>query len=129
MVAVVGAGPAGSSAAQAIAASGMEVLLVDKKSEIGSPVQCGGFLPEAFELEKLMPRANLPRRRSGRFQSVIFCIALSCSASILLRETASSLPWPAGSWTGGHTIATLPPGLRAPEQEFCPRPAPALRKV
>jgi digeranylgeranylglycerophospholipid reductase len=60
MVAVVGAGPAGSTAAQAIAASGMEVLLVDKKSEIGSPVQCGGFLPEAFELEKLMPRAYLP---------------------------------------------------------------------
>jgi digeranylgeranylglycerophospholipid reductase len=60
MVAVIGAGPAGSTAAQAIAASGMEVLLVDKKSEIGSPVQCGGFLPEAFELEKLMPRANLP---------------------------------------------------------------------
>ncbi len=60
MVAVVGAGPAGSTAAQAIAASGMEVLLVDKKSEIGSPVQCGGFLPEAFELEKLMPRAHLP---------------------------------------------------------------------
>lgn len=60
MVAVVGAGPAGSTAAQVIAASGMEVLLVDKNSEIGSPVQCGGFLPEAFELEKLMPRANLP---------------------------------------------------------------------
>ncbi len=60
MVAVVGAGPAGSTAAQAIAASGKEVLLVDRKSEIGSPVQCGGFLPEAFELEKLMPRARLP---------------------------------------------------------------------
>lgn len=60
MVAVVGAGPAGSSAAEAIAAFGMEVLLIDKKSEIGSPVQCGGFLPEAFELEKLMPCAHLP---------------------------------------------------------------------
>ena len=60
MVAVVGAGPAGSSAAEAVAASGVEVLLIDKKSEIGSPVQCGGFLPEAVELEKLMPRAHLP---------------------------------------------------------------------
>jgi digeranylgeranylglycerophospholipid reductase len=60
MVAVVGAGPAGSSAAEAVAASGAEVLLIDKKSEIGSPVQCGGFLPEAVELEKLMPRAHLP---------------------------------------------------------------------
>ena len=60
MVAVVGAGPAGGSAAEAIAAQGGEVLLIDKKSEIGSPVQCGGFLPEAVELEKLMPRAHLP---------------------------------------------------------------------
>ena len=61
MVAVIGAGPAGSSAAEAAAALGMEVLLIDKKNEIGSPVQCGGFLPEAFELEKLMPGAHLPQ--------------------------------------------------------------------
>jgi len=61
MVAVIGAGPAGSSAAEAVAASGLEVLLIDKKNEIGSPVQCGGFLPEAFELEKLMPCAHLPQ--------------------------------------------------------------------
>jgi digeranylgeranylglycerophospholipid reductase len=59
LVAVVGAGPAGSSAAEAIAAGGAEVVLIDKKSEIGSPVQCGGFLPEAVELEALMPRARL----------------------------------------------------------------------
>ena len=61
MVAVVGAGPAGSSAAEAIAAAGTEVFLIDKKSEIGSPVQCGGFLPEAIELHKLMPHARLPQ--------------------------------------------------------------------
>lgn len=60
-VAVVGAGPAGSSAAEAIAAAGAEVALIDKKSEIGSPVQCGGFLPEAVELEALMPNARLPQ--------------------------------------------------------------------
>jgi len=61
MVAVIGAGPAGSSAAEAAAALGMQVLLIDKKNEIGSPVQCGGFLPEAFELEKLIPGAHLPQ--------------------------------------------------------------------
>ena len=60
MIAVIGAGPAGSSAAQAAAALGGEVLLIDRKSEIGSPVQCGGFLPETFELQRLMPRARLP---------------------------------------------------------------------
>lgn len=61
MVAVVGAGPAGSTAAEVVAASGTEVLLIDRKGEIGGPVQCGGFLPEAFELEGLMPRARLPQ--------------------------------------------------------------------
>jgi len=59
-VAVVGAGPAGSSAAEASAAAGARVLLIDKKREIGSPVQCGGFLPEGEELMALLPSARLP---------------------------------------------------------------------
>jgi digeranylgeranylglycerophospholipid reductase len=59
-VAVIGAGPAGSTAAE-VAARNAKVVLIDKKSEIGSPVQCGGFLPEPFELERLMPRARLPQ--------------------------------------------------------------------
>jgi digeranylgeranylglycerophospholipid reductase len=60
-VAVVGAGPAGSTAAEAAAAAGVEVVLIDRKAEIGTPVQCGGFLPEARELRGLMPFASLPR--------------------------------------------------------------------
>jgi len=60
-VAVVGAGPAGSSAAEAAAAEGVRVLLIDRKREIGSPVQCGGFLPEAEELAALLPAAGLPQ--------------------------------------------------------------------
>lgn len=59
-VAVVGAGPAGSTAAE-VAARIAKVVLIDQKSEIGSPVQCGGFLPEPCELEQLMPRARLPQ--------------------------------------------------------------------
>ena len=58
-LAVVGAGPAGSTAAL-VAARELEVVLIDRKSEIGSPVQCGGFLPEACELEALLPHARLP---------------------------------------------------------------------
>ena len=58
-LAVVGAGPAGSTAALA-AARDLDVVLIDRKSEIGSPVQCGGFLPEAWELEALLPHARLP---------------------------------------------------------------------
>jgi len=60
-LAVVGAGPAGCSAAEAAASAGLSVWLMDKKGEIGSPVQCGGFLPEAAELHKLLPSARLPQ--------------------------------------------------------------------
>jgi digeranylgeranylglycerophospholipid reductase len=60
-VAIVGAGPAGSTAAEVIAAAGLEVALIDRKAEIGTPVQCGGFLPETQELNELMPLARLPR--------------------------------------------------------------------
>ncbi|MEA2046372.1 MAG: NAD(P)/FAD-dependent oxidoreductase [Euryarchaeota archaeon] len=59
-IAVVGAGPAGSTAAEVAARLGAEVTLIDRKAEIGSPVQCGGFLPEAHELRALLPRALLP---------------------------------------------------------------------
>lgn len=40
-VLVVGAGPAGSSAARAAAEAGAHTILIDKKKEIGVPVQCG----------------------------------------------------------------------------------------
>lgn len=59
-IAVVGAGPAGSTAAETAAAKGLKVALIDRKEEIGTPVQCGGFLPETHELLGLMPRACLP---------------------------------------------------------------------
>lgn len=60
-VVVVGAGPAGSTAAEVAAAAGAEVLLIERKREIGTPVQCGGFLPEARELKELLPHASLPQ--------------------------------------------------------------------
>ena len=59
-IAVVGAGPAGSTAAEVAAKKGFEVVLIERKREIGSPVQCGGFLPEVQELRDLLPRAKIP---------------------------------------------------------------------
>ncbi|MDR2573196.1 MAG: NAD(P)/FAD-dependent oxidoreductase [Desulfovibrio sp.] len=44
-IAVIGAGPAGSSAARAAAASGADVLLLERRSEIGVPVRCAEFIP------------------------------------------------------------------------------------
>lgn len=39
-VVVVGAGPAGSSAAKTAAEAGLDVLLIEKRQEIGDPVRC-----------------------------------------------------------------------------------------
>lgn len=59
-VVVVGAGPAGSTAALYAAKNGASVLLLDKKREIGSPIQCAGFLPDASEVQALLREAKLP---------------------------------------------------------------------
>lgn len=42
---IIGAGPAGSSAAMASAAEGLDVLMVDRKKTIGVPVQCAEYVP------------------------------------------------------------------------------------
>ncbi len=39
---IVGSGPAGATTARFAAAKGLSVLLVDKKQELGSPIQCSG---------------------------------------------------------------------------------------
>lgn len=59
-VLVIGAGPAGSTAATYAAENGASVLLLDKKKEIGSPIQCAGFLPDASEVQALLHEARLP---------------------------------------------------------------------
>jgi digeranylgeranylglycerophospholipid reductase len=49
-IVVVGAGPAGSSAAMAAAKAGLKVLMVEKRAEIGSPKRCGeGLSKSALE--------------------------------------------------------------------------------
>ena len=52
-VVVVGAGPAGSLAAQAAAEEGATTLVVDHRPELGHPVQCGEFVPAPHELADL----------------------------------------------------------------------------
>ena len=61
-VLVVGAGPAGSSAARAVAEAGAKTIFIDKKKEIGVPVQCAEaigkylipFLPYRIPAEQLI---------------------------------------------------------------------------
>lgn len=45
-VVIVGAGPAGSTAAYSAAKAGAEVLVLDRRRELGVPVQCGEALAE-----------------------------------------------------------------------------------
>ena len=47
-IAIVGAGPAGSSAAKAAAQRGAKVLLIDRRQRIGVPVQCAEFVPQGI---------------------------------------------------------------------------------
>jgi digeranylgeranylglycerophospholipid reductase len=57
-VAVVGAGPAGSTAAGILAQKGFRTALFDRRSEIGVPIHCGELLPTLPELEDIFPRSK-----------------------------------------------------------------------
>jgi len=57
-VLVVGAGPAGSCTAREIAEAGFDVLAIDRREELGFPVQCGEFLPVPDELHRILPRSE-----------------------------------------------------------------------
>src|ERR1700733_12245503 len=41
-IVVIGSGPAGATTARYAAAGGARVLVVDKKQELGAPIQCSG---------------------------------------------------------------------------------------
>jgi digeranylgeranylglycerophospholipid reductase len=54
---IVGAGPAGSVTARFAAENGVKTLILDKKRNIGKPVQCGEFLPSKKEINSILPNA------------------------------------------------------------------------
>ena len=54
---VVGAGPAGGTAARYAARRGLKVLLLDKRKEIGVPVQCGEYVASSEEVRRILPTA------------------------------------------------------------------------
>ncbi len=58
-VVVVGAGPAGSLAARAAAEAGARTLVMDRRAELGEPVQCGEFLPTPGELADIFHTPEL----------------------------------------------------------------------
>ena len=44
-VIVIGGGPAGSTVARYVAEGGKDVLVIDGRDSIGSPLQCGELVP------------------------------------------------------------------------------------
>ena len=50
-VLVIGAGPAGSTAAKAASEQGLRVLLIEKKANVGLPVRCAGYIPRLLSKE------------------------------------------------------------------------------
>lgn len=66
-VAVVGAGPAGSSCAKACAEKGLSVILLEKANKAGARSVCGGLLPGALLKEFDIPQSLLERRMNGFF--------------------------------------------------------------
>lgn len=57
-VVVAGAGPAGSTAARYAALGGARTLLIERRREVGTPVQCGEFLPTTAEMGRMFPRVS-----------------------------------------------------------------------
>lgn len=56
-VLIVGAGPAGSTTAKFCADKRLDVLMIDRRTEIGYPVQCGEFLPDTKEMYSMFPKS------------------------------------------------------------------------
>lgn len=64
-VVVVGAGPAGSSAALCAASLGMRVLMVERKSRVGVPVRCAEYIPAPLVGELALGREFVVQRVNG----------------------------------------------------------------
>ena len=57
-VIVIGGGPAGSTTARYLAEGGIDVLVIDGRDPIGTPLQCGELVPTNEEMKRLCP--NVP---------------------------------------------------------------------
>ncbi len=66
-VAVVGAGPVGSTFARYIADKGYKVLMFERKREIGVPLQCAGLLGKKIKDLNILPDEYILNEVSGAY--------------------------------------------------------------
>ncbi len=116
-VLVVGAGPAGSSAALAAAREGVRVVVVDRRRVIGAPVQCAEYIPAALlgdlpadrsflvqsvrAMRTILPGGDVTEIsapgftiRRDRFDQVLAAAAAEAGARVLLSTAAAERPGP-----------------------------------
>jgi geranylgeranyl reductase family protein len=64
-VLIVGAGPAGSSAARAAAEAGATVLVIEKRVRIGEPVRCAEYIPRPLAQQVKVPKEVVAQEIEG----------------------------------------------------------------
>ncbi len=52
---IVGSGPAGSTVAEYAAEKGVNVTIIERRSQVGVPVRCGEFIPANDEIRDMFP--------------------------------------------------------------------------
>jgi digeranylgeranylglycerophospholipid reductase len=57
-VIVVGAGPAGSTAAEQAALKGADVVIIERRAEVGVPVRCGEYIPHGEEISRIFTKVQ-----------------------------------------------------------------------
>ena len=66
-VAVIGAGPVGSTFARKMAEKGFEVAILEKKKEIGVPLQCAGLVGKKIKKVNILPDEFIINPVNGGF--------------------------------------------------------------
>ena len=88
---IIGGGPAGSTVARYAAKGGAKVLVIDRRKEIGTPLQCGELVPTNNELRRLCP--NVPDI-DELFQTPKEAISKRTSEMVLVTPSGKKLIYP-----------------------------------
>ncbi len=89
-VIVIGGGPAGSTVARYAANAGISVLVLDARSSIGTPLQCGELVPTNDEMRRLCP--DVPDM-DDLFQTPEHAISRRCDTMNIITPSGKSLSY------------------------------------
>ncbi len=86
-VIIVGAGPSGSTISRILAQNGMEVMVFDKRKELGEPIRCGEGLGAR---EVISQGLDIPRS----------CVSTDIKGAKVISPDGSSIVWKSKETTG-----------------------------